>query len=115
MSKVRLLSILILICITFAVLSAKAFAQAQTTVEISPRLEQNFSIHWLYTPKDIAGGEKPALNDGGFEHVSVPHANIITPGETMDPDVFRFISWYRKLSGSKIPGKANSSPSTFKE
>ena len=28
--------------------------------------------------------------------MSVPHANVITPGETFDPDIFRFVSWYRK-------------------
>jgi beta-galactosidase len=82
--------------VIFALLFVNAFAYAQVAVEIAPRLEQNFSIHWLYTPKDIPSGENPALKDADFEHVSVPHANIITPGETIDPDVFRFISWYRK-------------------
>jgi len=26
----------------------------------------------------------------------VPQANIVTPAETFDPDIFRFVSWYRK-------------------
>ena len=96
MSQVRSFYISTSVCITFALLFASAFTQAETAVEIAPRVEQNFSTHWLYTPKDVSGGENPALNDAGFDHVSVPHANIITPGETFDPDLFRFISWYRK-------------------
>jgi beta-galactosidase len=64
--------------------------------DVSPRLEQNFSTRWLYTPKDVTGGESPTLQDAGFDHVSVPHANIITPGEIFDADIFRFVSWYRK-------------------
>src|SRR4029077_11885203 len=64
--------------------------------DVSPRLEQNFSTRWLYTPKDVTGGESPTLQDAGFDHVSVPHTNIITPGEIFDADIFRFVSWYRK-------------------
>jgi len=82
--------------VVLTLLLANAFTHAEVAVEVAPRVEQNFSTHWLYTPKDVSGGENPALNDAGFDHVSVPHANIITPGETFDPDLFRFISWYRK-------------------
>jgi beta-galactosidase len=85
------------ICIIFSLLLIAAFTHAETTGDVAPRVEQNFSMHWLYTAKDIPGGENPDLKDAAFDHVSVPHANIIvTPGETFDPDLFRFISWYRK-------------------
>lgn len=83
-------------CILIALFMLAAFAQAETPFQTTPRVEQNFSTHWLYMPKDIVGGEDPNLKDAGFDHVSVPHANIITPGETFDPDLFRFVSWYRK-------------------
>ena len=66
------------------------------TVKVAPRVEQSFSTHWLYTPKDVSGGENPEVQDSSFEQVSVPHANILTPAETFDPDMFRFVSWYRK-------------------
>jgi beta-galactosidase len=67
-----------------------------SNVDVTPRVEQNFCTHWLYTPHDVANGERIGLKDDGFESVSVPHANVITPAETFDPDLFRFVSWYRK-------------------
>jgi len=79
------------ICFSFCVPAYLA-----STVNVSPRIEQNFSTHWLYAPEDVPGGENPALKDSSFEQVSVPHANILTPAETFDPDTFRFVSWYRK-------------------
>jgi beta-galactosidase len=72
------------------------FAYSSPLATIAPRIEKNFSTQWLYTPKDISSGESLALKDSNFERVSVPHANILTPGETFDPDMFRFVSWYRK-------------------
>lgn len=71
-------------------------AYAASPIDIAPRSEQNFSTHWLYMSKDLKGGERGDLDDSGFEHISVPHANVLTGGETFDPDVFRFVSWYRK-------------------
>jgi len=65
-------------------------------VDVAPRVETSFSTHWLYMARDVPHGERTDLQDDGFEHVSVPHANIITPAETFDPDIFRFVSWYRK-------------------
>jgi beta-galactosidase len=64
--------------------------------DISPRRELNFSTGWVFIPKDISGAERPEFDDESFERVSVPHANILTPHETFDPDMFRFVSWYRK-------------------
>jgi len=56
----------------------------------------NFSTGWVFIPKDIPGAEQHDFDDHGYERVSVPHANIITPHETFDPELFRFVSWYRK-------------------
>jgi beta-galactosidase len=64
--------------------------------DIAPRQELNFSTGWVFVPKDMAGAEQYEFDDHGFDRVSVPHANIITPHETFDPDMFRFVSWYRK-------------------
>ena len=83
-------------CAIFIFLFVVTFCHAQNVAKIFPRVQQNFSRHWLYTPKDITAGENPELKDSGFERVSVPHANILTPGEIIDPDIFRFVSWYRK-------------------
>jgi len=82
----------------FAILSGVLAIQSHPAfaVDGGPRVEQNFSTQWLYVARDIAGGERADLNDGGFEHVSVPHANVLTPAETFDPDMFRFVSWYRR-------------------
>jgi len=71
-------------------------ASAAPAVDVSPRIEQNFSMHWLYSPRDVSGGESAALDDSAFEQVSVPHANVLLPAESFDPDTFRFVSWYRK-------------------
>ena len=67
-----------------------------SAVKLSPRIEQNFSTRWLYAARDVQNGESSGLDDHSFEPVSVPHANILTPAETFDPDMFRFVSWYRK-------------------
>ena len=64
--------------------------------DIAPRQELNFSTGWVFVPKDTPGVEQYEFDDHGYERVSVPHANIITPHETFDPDLFRFVSWYRK-------------------
>lgn len=70
--------------------------RASSAVSLTPRIEQNFSTAWLYSARDISDGERADLDDKAFERVSVPHANILTPAETFDPDMFRFVSWYRK-------------------
>lgn len=69
---------------------------ASSAAQLKPRVEQNFSTGWLYSPGDVKNGEGRDLYDRSFERVSVPHANILTPAETFDPDMFRFVSWYRK-------------------
>lgn len=69
---------------------------ARSVVELKPRIEENFSTGWLYSAGDVTNGEGRDLDDRSFEHVSVPHANILTPAETFDPDMYRFVSWYRK-------------------
>jgi beta-galactosidase len=71
-------------------------SQAGSAVKVTPRIERNFSTGWLYVGRDVANGERSELDDKRFEQVSVPHANILTPSETFDPDIFRFVSWYRK-------------------
>jgi beta-galactosidase len=77
-------------------LAVVASAHAVPDVDIAPRAEINFDTHWLYAAHDVTNGESPDLNDDGFEQVSVPHANVLTRAETFDPDIFRFVSWYRK-------------------
>jgi beta-galactosidase len=64
--------------------------------DISPRQNQDFSTGWVFIPKDLPDAKQPGFDDYSFERVSVPHANILTPHETFDPDMFRFVSWYRK-------------------
>jgi beta-galactosidase len=77
-------------------LSTAAGRAAHSPYDIAPRLELNFSMGWLFSPKDEPGSEKREFDDAAFERVSVPHANAITPHETFEPDTFRFVSWYRK-------------------
>ncbi len=86
----------VVIYLSFLSLSIALFGAETHRFDISPRQELNFSMGWVYIPKDIQGAEQPEFDDGPFERVSVPHANISTPHETFDPDMFRFVSWYRK-------------------
>jgi beta-galactosidase len=72
------------------------FGADGASFDISPRQNLNFSTGWVFIPKDLPGVEQPGFDDYSFERVSVPHANILTPHETFDPDMFRFVSWYRK-------------------
>jgi beta-galactosidase len=69
---------------------------AQSSFDISPRRELNFSTGWVFIDRDAAGARERDFDDHAFETVSVPHANVITPHESFDPDMFRFVSWYRK-------------------
>jgi beta-galactosidase len=64
--------------------------------DISPRQDRDFSTGWIYIPKDLPAAQQAGFDDRSFERVSVPHANILTPHETFDPDMYRFVSWYRK-------------------
>ena len=70
--------------------------RGQSSFDIAPRREMSFSTGWVFIPLNKAGAERPEFDDANFQRVSVPHPNIITPHETFDPDMFRFVSWYRK-------------------
>ena len=61
-----------------------------------PVRASNFSTGWRFIPKDIPAAVTPDFNDSAYEEISVPHANILTPHESFDPDMFRFVSYYRK-------------------
>ena len=87
-----LLYVLLLACPT----GVGVAAEAASPFDISPRREINFSTGWVFIPRDEPGAEKPEFDDAAFARVSLPHANIMTPHETFDPDLFRFVSWYRK-------------------
>jgi beta-galactosidase len=89
----RLLKTLLVLALGLAVVAS---ASPASLVDLAPRVEQSLDTNWRYVAHDVPNGESPELDDAAFEHVSVPHANIITPGETFDPDMFRFVSWYRK-------------------
>ena len=86
----------VVILCSFLSFSTVLFRANVGSFDISPRQELNFSTGWVFIPKDLLGAEQPGFDDYSFERVSVPHANILTPHETFDPDVFRFVSWYRK-------------------
>ena len=83
-----------LIVCTF--LSLGELGLAQSFFDISPRGELNFSTGWVFIDHDAAGANLRDFDDHSFPVVSVPHANVLTPHETFDPDMFRFVSWYRK-------------------
>jgi beta-galactosidase len=89
----RLGFFVVLFCLSFSPL---LFAADSARYDISPRREMNFSTGWMFIPKDAPGAERTDFEDESFERVSVPHANIVTPHETFDQDMFRFVSWYRK-------------------
>jgi hypothetical protein len=80
--------------------------------DISPRRELNFSTGWMFIPKDVPGAERVEFDDDACERVSVPHANILTPHETFDQDMFRFVgdgqalANYRVRRRPAIPGVA---------
>jgi hypothetical protein len=65
-SFIRILILFVLICFRLDIP-----AHAAPTVNVASRVEQNFSTHWRYTPKDVPGGENPELKDASFEQVSV--------------------------------------------
>ncbi len=69
---------------------------AAADFDIAPRRELNFSTGWVFLPQDLPNAAAPEFDDSAWERVSVPHANVVTPHETFDPDMFRFVSWYRK-------------------
>ena len=92
----RLVSLLLGLLLACPAGGAPSPAANPSSFDIAPRREINFSTGWLFLPRDEPGAEKPELDDAAWERVSVPHPNIITPHETFDPDMFRFVSWYRK-------------------
>lgn len=86
----------VVILCTFISFSTVLIGADGGSFDISPRHNLDFSTDWVFIPKDLSGTEQPGFDDYAFERVSVPHANILTPHETFDPDMFRFVSWYRK-------------------
>lgn len=85
----------VILC-SFLSFSTVLFGADATSFDVSPRQDRSFSTGWMFIPKDLPGAEQPGFDDYAFERVSVPHAIILTPHETFDPDMFRFVSWYRK-------------------
>jgi len=86
----------VFILCSFISFSTVLFGADIGSFDVSPRQELNFGTGWVFIPKDLPGADQPGFDDYSFERVSVPHANILTPHETFDPDMFRFVSWYRK-------------------
>jgi beta-galactosidase len=91
----RSIRLAVILC-SFLTFSTVLFGADGSSFDVSPRRDLNFSTGWVFIPKDPPGAEQPGFDDYAFERVSVPHANILTPHETFDPDMFRFVSWYRK-------------------
>src|SRR5689334_7857140 len=75
---------------------ARASGAAMLAFGAAPVRVSNFSTGWRFIPKNVPAAITTDFNDSGYEEISVPHANIITPHETFDPDMFRFVSYYRK-------------------
>ncbi len=84
-----------------------ALAAALSAVAATPSRISNFSTGWRYIPKDLPAAVASDFDDSSYEDVSVPHANIVTPHESFDPDMFRFVSHYRKRfrAGEELRGR----------
>jgi len=87
----RFIQFVVIVCF-FLGSSSVLFGADVASFDISPRQDLDFSTGWVYIPKDLPGAEQQAFDDYSFERVSLPHANILTPHETFDPDMFRFVS-----------------------
>ncbi len=65
------------------------------------RIKRLFNDHWLYAPEEI----DPSADEKHFQHVALPHTNILLPLNHIDDRDYQFISTYRKHF--KLPQRKN--------
>jgi len=51
---------------------------------------------WLYSAKNVAGGNRTAFNDSTFTRVTIPHTNKMLPWHGFDDKDYQFVSLYRR-------------------
>ena len=83
----------IFICIVAVCMfvSVTAFA-----AESSTRKTVNLDTGWLYIDNDNAEYATKTADENAFEHVCIPHANVITKHAYQSEKTFQIVSWYRR-------------------
>jgi beta-galactosidase len=79
--------------LALSLLAGVAQADARTEPP-APRQRQNFNAAWRFHLGDIAGAEKPDLDDRDWQAVGLPHS-FSTP-YFQAPEVYVGYGWYRK-------------------
>src|ERR1700736_562071 len=51
---------------------------------------------WRYSPRKVEGAEKVEFDDSAFEHVVIPHTNVLLPWHSFDDRTYEFVSTYRR-------------------
>lgn len=56
----------------------------------------NLNQDWLYLPRDDRRAKNVVCDEGRFQTVCLPHANVELPWHNFDDQEYQFISWYRR-------------------
>ena len=51
---------------------------------------------WRYSPRKVEGAEKVEFDDSAFEHVVIPHTNVLQAWHGFDDKTYEFVSTYRR-------------------
>jgi hypothetical protein len=84
---------------------ALADAPPHVAVASAARTRVNFNADWHFKLGKVDGGEAPALDDAGWEHVGLPHSFSIPYFRA--PDFYAGDGWYRKVLTlpAVVPGR----------
>jgi beta-galactosidase len=80
-------------------LKAAAVAVAALPAEAAEPVQRRvfpMNRNWLYGGKTVAGVTAPDFNDGQFQRVTIPHANVVLPWHSFDDKDYQFVSIYRR-------------------
>jgi beta-galactosidase len=58
--------------------------------------------NWRFHPAKVDGAESVDFDDSAFEHIVIPHTNILLPWHSFDDKDYEFVSTYRRRF--KLPG-----------
>ena len=81
------------------ILAAAAFpgVPALSSPPLAPgRVNIPINRGWRYSPRKVEGAEKIEFDDSAFEHVVIPHTNVLLPWHSFDDKTYEFVSTYRR-------------------
>jgi beta-galactosidase len=82
---------------TFLAATAFPGVPALSSDPVAPgRVNIPINRDWRYAPRKVEGAEKIEFDDSAFEHVVIPHTNVLLPWHSFDDRTYEVVSTYRR-------------------